>query len=229
MSVNSIAMGVEERRTKYRFNKYLFPFVDCTITLYAISGEPVPISDIADCMREKYGIKGVRNVYEGRDAALENGYVIDVHIGRRKGYEPTMEGVVNADLYFGLLSVLEKNELPNVNIFCLLKLLRIALGLAKLEFMLTTLWLNTQVVQPPAKPTKEDSLRYLYVINFIAAKALLGVEVRDLKPMYYRPVMDAIKSGVTSLLAMPQPSGGKLPIKIVNLLEPFITKACSII
>jgi hypothetical protein len=229
MGENSIAMGVEKRKIRYRFNRYLFPFVECAITLYTESGGPVPISDIADCMRDNHGITGVRNVYEGRDAALENGYVIDLHIGRRKGYEPTMEGVVNAGLYFGLLSVLEKNELPNVNIFCLLKLLRIALGLAKLEFMLTTLWLNTQVVQPPVKPIKEDPLWDLYVINFIAAKALLGVEVRDLKPMYYRLVMDAIKSGVASLVAMPQPSGGKLPIKTVNLLEPFITKACSII
>jgi len=95
MSVNSIAMGVEERRTKYRFNRYLFPFVDCTITLYAESGEPVPISDIADCMRDYHGITGVRNVYEGRDAALENGYIRAVPVGGRRGYVPTPLGIID--------------------------------------------------------------------------------------------------------------------------------------
>jgi len=95
MSVNSIAMGVEERRTNYRFNRYLFPFVDCTITLYAESGEPVPISDIADCMRDYHGITGVRNVYEGRDAALENGYIRAVPVGGRRGYVPTPLGVID--------------------------------------------------------------------------------------------------------------------------------------
>jgi len=95
MSVNSIAMGVEERRTKYRFNRYLFPFVDCTITLYAESGEPVPISDIADCMRDYHGITGVRNVYEGRDAALEDGYIRVVPVGGRRGYVPTPLGVID--------------------------------------------------------------------------------------------------------------------------------------
>jgi hypothetical protein len=220
MGVNSTAMGVEEGRIRYRFNKYLFPFVDCAITLYAESGEPVPISDIADCMREKYGIKGVRNVYEGRDAALDNGYVRDTPVGGRTRYVPTMEGVVNAGIYMGL-QVRFGNLLNNVSmntLFCLMRFMRFmtAVILAPKAFEWGSLYVSAVTthdeswVAPLLLETRKtlgasensamgnyhEVMRGSVMLMFITLKALLGIEVRHLRPRYYAFIEATIEASI---------------------------------
>jgi len=220
MGVNSTAMGVEERKTRYKFNKYLFPFVDCAITLYAESGEPVPISDIADCMRDVHGIKGVRNVYEGRDAALNNGYVIGTPVGGRTRYAPTMEGVVNVAIYMGLRD--RFGDFPsNVSmdtLFCLMRFMRfmIALVMAPKAFNWSNFsalavtthdesWIAPLLLEAQktlgtlGNSAMEDYhkvLREAVMLMFVALKALLRIEVRHLKPRYHAFIEATIKASI---------------------------------
>jgi hypothetical protein len=126
MSVNSIAMGVEER-ARYRFNRYLFPFVDSVVRLYYRLKKPVPISDIADWLRDEYGISGVRNVYEGRDAALEDGYVAEVRVGKWVRYVPTADGAVDAGIYSGLQHGQRGGGILIDRVPCALRIVRVAL------------------------------------------------------------------------------------------------------
>ncbi len=219
MSVNSIAMGVEERRTKYRFNRYLFPFVDCTITLYAESGEPVPISDIADCMREKYGIKGVRNVYEGRDAALGNGYVETASVGSRTRYVPVGEGVVHTAIYLALGDVI--NSVPPHALPFLIECARSSLItiliprltpgtlehyylmrylMDEIEFTLT--FGGQGEVLDFQVGLSEHGRRIMFEL-FVALKMLAGIKVMGLEPRYYSDVKKVIVRSV-NLWLMPR-------------------------
>jgi hypothetical protein len=222
-------MGAGKGGGFIRYSKYMFPFVDCVIRLYSELGKPVPISDVEDCMRDIHALRSTGGQYEGRDAALDNGFVIGVPVGRRTRYVPTMEGVVSTGLYFGLLNV--TNDIPVGNIPCLLKLLRINLGLNRLWFAFTMLWLKNQAAQAPSNTdnlAKEMERLHIYFMNFVTAKALLGIEIRDLNPMYYKLVMDTIKGGIVSLFKAPLPSGGKIPINL-NFYLKLITKACGTI
>jgi hypothetical protein len=207
-----------------RYSKYMFPFVDCVIRLYSELSKPVPISDVEDCMRDIHALRSTGGQYEGRDAALDNGFVIGVPVGRRTRYVPTMEGVVSTGLYFGLLNV--TNDIPVGNIPCLLKLLRINLGLNRLWFAFTMLWLKNQAAQAPSNT--DETERLIYFVSFVTAKALLGIEIRDLNPKYYKLMVDEIKSAIASLFKAPLPSGGKIPIDL-NFYLKLITKACSTI
>jgi len=212
MNVNSIAMGVEERRTKYRFNRYLFPFVDCTITLYAESGEPVPISDIADCMREKYGIKGVRNIYEGKDAALDNGYVKTKSVGGRTRYVPVGEGVVHTAIYLALGDVI--NSVPPHALPFLIECARASLVtvlvprltpgtpehhylvrylINELEFTLA-FGEQGELVDLEVGFT-EQGRRVMFEL-FVALKMLAGIDVMGLEPRHYNDIKKAIMRNV---------------------------------
>jgi hypothetical protein len=219
-------MGVEERRTKYRFNRYLFPFVDCTITLYAESGEPVSISDIADCMRDYHGIKGVRNVYEGRDAALEDGYVEEVRVGKRVRYVPVGEGVVHTAIYLALRDT--AGDVPSHALPYLIECLRTslvtilipkiiqsipdyiraikdpkyAIHLIKVQGFVKFL-LGTDDVQDEEVDRDKalDFVRNLVLVSYVALKMLAGVEVKHLKSKYYDDVEEFIKtSTITNLV-----------------------------
>jgi hypothetical protein len=126
MGINSIAMGVEEGK-RYRFNKYVFPFVDSVVWLYYRSKRPVPISDIVDWMKYRHGISGVRNVYEGRDAALEDGYVEEVRVGKWVRYVPTVDGAVDAGIYIGLQNSRRGSGILIDSVPCALRIVRVAL------------------------------------------------------------------------------------------------------
>ena len=212
MGINSIAMGVEERKTKYRFNKYLFPFVDCTITLYAELGEPVPISDIADCMRDNHGITGVRNVYEGRDAALEDGYIRAVPVGGRRGYVPTAEGIVHTAIYLALRDIV--GDVPPHALPFLIECVRTSLItiliprltpgtlehyylmrylMDEIEFTLT-LGGQGEVLDFQVGFT-EHGRRIMFEL-FVALKMLAGIKVMGLEPRYYSDVKKAIMRNV---------------------------------
>jgi Mor family transcriptional regulator len=219
MNVNSIAMSVEEKKTKYRFNRYLFPFVDCTITLYAESGEPVPISDIADCMREKYGIKGVRNIYEGRDAALDNSYVKTKSVGGRTRYVPVGEGVVHTAIYLALGDVINSvppHALPFL-IECvrstLITILIPRLTPGTLEHYYLMRYLMDEIEFTLALGGQGEVLDFQVGLSehgrrimfelFVALKMLAGIEVMGLEPRYYSDVKKAIVRSV-NLWLMPR-------------------------
>jgi hypothetical protein len=219
MSVNSIAMSVEERRTKYRFNRYLFPFVDCTITLYAESGEPVPINDITDCVKEKYGIRGVRNVYEGRDAALGNGYVEAASVGGRTRYVPTTEGVVHTAIYLALRDIV--GDVPSYTLLYLIECVRISLitalvprlipGTLEHYYLVRYLMNELELTLTFGEQGKlvnlevgfsEQGRRIMFEL-FVALKMLAGIEVMGLEPRYYSDVKKAIVRSV-NLWLMPR-------------------------
>jgi len=236
MSVNSIAMGVEDRRTKYtkyRFNKYLVPFVDCTITLYAELGEPVPISDIADCMRDYHGITGVRNVYEGRDAALNNGYVETESVGGRTRYVPVGEGVVHTAIYLALGDVV--NSVPPHALPFLIECIRTSLVTILIPKIIQSIPDYIRAIRDPVyafhliKVQKfvEEFLRGIEsvrneelnqdkalelvrnsaLVSYVALKMLSGIEVKHLKPKYYDDVKEFIKTNIETTLipTLPNP------------------------
>jgi hypothetical protein len=219
MGINSTAMGVEEGRIRYRFNRYLFPFVDCTIILYAESGEPVPISDIADCMRDVHGIKGVRNVYEGRDAALDNGYVKTKSVGGRTRYVPVGEGVVHTAIYLALGDVI--NSVPPHALPFLIECVRSSLItiliprltpdtlehyylmrylMDEIEF---TLALGGQGEVLDFQVGLSEHGRRIMFELFVALKMLAGIKVMGLEPRYYSDVKKAIVRSV-NLWLMPR-------------------------
>jgi hypothetical protein len=235
MSVNSIVMGVEDRRTKYtkyRFNKYLVPFVDCTITLYAELGEPVPISDIADCMRDYHGITGVRNVYEGRDAALNNGYVETESVGGRTRYVPVGEGVVHTAIYLTLGDVV--NSVPPHALPFLIECLRTslvtilipkiiqsipdyiraikdaeyAIHLVKVQKFVEEFLLSIEGVR--GEELNQDKalelIRNSALVSYVALKMLSGIPVNHLEPKHYNNIKEFIKTITTNLIpTLPNP------------------------
>jgi len=203
-------------RRRFRFNKYMFPFIDCVIRIYADSGGPIPISSIIECMKEHHGIRGVRNIYEGRDAAVDNGYIIEVHVKGNRGYTskryyyvPTLIGTIDAGIYQALLNSGIESSPETVHTF--LRLMRfIVYWDAVSRYVNAALILLTRKLaahlncgsclsQGEGKCAKYHicesvvikiafwSLRLFY--GAVIAKAIAGVEVKDLKPKELAGVM----------------------------------------
>jgi hypothetical protein len=87
----------------FRFNKYLYPTVECIVKMHAeLGGEPVPVSSILECMRGE-GYSGIRNIYYGLEASIQDGYVVVEYSkdgrGKRRLYVPTLLGAVDAGIY----------------------------------------------------------------------------------------------------------------------------------
>jgi hypothetical protein len=80
---------------KYRFNTYLFPTVDCVITVYTKNGRPARYVELLGCLEEEHGIRGKRSLDSGLDAGVEDGYIRVVPVGGRRGYVPTPLGVID--------------------------------------------------------------------------------------------------------------------------------------
>jgi len=98
-----------------RFNKYLFPTVECVIIHHGrLRGEPVPVYDLISCMREQ-GYRGMRNIYAGLNAAIQDGYITNVNSGdeRRPLYVPTPLGAVDAGIYMAVVNVLYRGVTPS--------------------------------------------------------------------------------------------------------------------
>ncbi len=98
-----------------RFNKYLFPTVECVIIHHGrLRGEPVPVYDLISCMREQ-GYKGMRNIYAGLNAAIQDGYVTNVNSGdeRRPLYAPTLLGAVDTGIYMAVVNILYRGVTPS--------------------------------------------------------------------------------------------------------------------
>jgi hypothetical protein len=105
-----------------RLNKYVFPTTDCVVVKYAKLGRPADFSGLLRCLEDFHWIRGKRSLDIGLSVGVENGFIREVFVGRRRGYVPTMEGVVYAGIYFGLEKA--KVTFPTDVLPCLLNILR---------------------------------------------------------------------------------------------------------
>jgi len=97
-----------------RFNKYLYPTVECVIFRHGeLLGKPVPVYDLVNCMR-KWGYRGMRNIYAGLNAAVQDGYIINVNSGNERPlYVPTLLGAVDAGIYRAVVNTLYGGATPS--------------------------------------------------------------------------------------------------------------------
>ncbi|MFP3240497.1 MAG: hypothetical protein RXQ94_05115 [Caldivirga sp.] len=97
-----------------RFNKYLYPTVMCVIFRHGwLRGKPVPVYDLVNCMRE-WGYRGMRNIYAGLNAAVQDGYIINVNSGNERPlYVPTLLGAVDAGIYMAVVNTLYGGAIPS--------------------------------------------------------------------------------------------------------------------
>ena len=105
----------------FRFNKYLYPTVECIVKMHAeLGGEPVPVSSILECMRGG-GYSGIRNIYYGLEAAVQDGYVVVEYSkngrGKRRLYVPTLLGAVDAGIYRAVVEALYNGDSPSPDSF----------------------------------------------------------------------------------------------------------------
>jgi hypothetical protein len=228
-------MGAGKGGGFIRFSIYMFPFVDCMIRLYSELGKPVPISDVEDCMRDIYALRSTSGLYDGRDAALDNGFVISVSVGRRTRYVPTAEGVVNTAIYLALkekfnnaIDSLSPDLLAYLHECLRISLVTImipkiiqsipdyiraikdpqyAIHLIKVQGFVKFL-LGTDDVQDEEVDRDKalDFVRNLVLVSYVALKMLTGVEVKDLKPKYYDDVKEFIKTNIETTLISTLPN-----------------------
>jgi hypothetical protein len=128
-----------------RLNKYVFPTTDCVVAKYAKLGRPADFSGLLKCLEDFHWIRGKRSLDIGLRVGVENGFIREVFVGRRRGYVPTMEGVVYTGVYFGL----EKAKLtfPTDVLPCLLNILRNFLML-KIAFRLYEVHDDSRIFVP---------------------------------------------------------------------------------
>jgi hypothetical protein len=105
-----------------RLNKYVFPTTDCVVAKYAKLGRPADFSGLLRCLEDFHWIRGKRSLDIGLSVGIENGFIREVWVGRRRGYVPSMEGVVYTGIYFGLEKA--KVTFPTDVLPCLLNILR---------------------------------------------------------------------------------------------------------
>ncbi len=87
-------------------NKYVLPTTECVVAKYAKLNRPADFSGLLRCLEDFHWIRGKRSLDIGLRTGIENGFIREVWVGRRRGYVPTMEGVVYAGIYFGLKKAL---------------------------------------------------------------------------------------------------------------------------
>jgi len=102
----------------FRYNKYLYPAVECVVDYYyRLGGRPVPVSEVIDCMEEK-GYRGIRNIYSGLEAAIQDGYVTVEYSkngrGKRRLYVPTLLGAVDTGIYKAVAEALYGEGVPSL-------------------------------------------------------------------------------------------------------------------
>jgi len=193
-------------RRRFRFNKYMFPFIDCVIRIYADSGGPIPIKSIIECMKERHGIRGVRNIYEGRDAAVDNGYITEVHVTpKRYYYVPTLIGTIDTGIYQALAKTLSSSVKSSPEtMYTFIRFMRFMVFWDSLRKYDNVPWImdfnkvyyykcNMCLGQSNCPRNLIDScnmieeviksLRDELFYGAVIAKAIAGVEVRGLKPM----------------------------------------------
>jgi hypothetical protein len=204
---------------KYRFNTYLFPTVDCVITVYAENGRPARYVELLKCLEEVHGIHGKRSLDSGLDAGIKDGYIEAVPMGGRRGYIPTPEGVVHTAIYIALRDVID--DVPSHAFPFLIECVRaslvtvlvprLTLGtpehhylvrylINELEFILT-FGEQGELVDLEVGFT-EQGRRIMFEL-FVALKMLAGIKVMGLEPRYYSDVKKAIVRSV-NLWLMPR-------------------------
>ncbi|MDT7970669.1 MAG: hypothetical protein RQ842_08870, partial [Vulcanisaeta sp.] len=187
---------------KYKFNTYLFPTVDCVITVYAKNGRPAKYVELLRCIEEVHGIRGKRSLDSGLDAGIKDGYIETVPVGRRTRYVPTAEGVVHTALYLALRDT--AGDVPPHAFPYLIECLRTslvtilipkiiqsipdyiraikdpqyAIHLIKVQGFVKFL-LGTDDVQDEEVDRDKalDFVRNLVLVSYVALKMLAGVEV----------------------------------------------------
>ena len=215
-----------------RLSKHTYLAVACLTVEYAKVGRPVRQADVAGCMRVRFGRSHSELARRGLYSAECLGYARAIPSkpkSSRSGrllYVPTLEGVVDAGIYLGLKDALGEdvvNKLPTNALSCYMRLIRIVVGVNAWSFTFTLQWLNTT---HGVKPPPEDPIINVTFLRFIESKMLFGIEVRDLKPMYYGVILGAIKAHTASIFKQPPP-GLKPPTEFLIFLKPFMDKICN--
>jgi len=223
-------MGAGKGGGFIRYSRYMFPFVDCVIRLYSELGKPVPISDVEDCMRDIHALRSTGGQYEGRDAALINGYVKTEPVGGRTRYVPKAEGVVNTAIYLALKEKLNDtiDSLSPDLLAHLLECLRISLVTIMISKVIQSIPDYIRAIKDPeyavhlvnvqkfveefllgiggvqSEELNQDKaselIRDSALVSYVALKMLAGVEVKGLKPKYYDDVKEFIKTNIETTL-----------------------------
>ncbi|KUO82563.1 MAG: hypothetical protein AT714_00970 [Vulcanisaeta sp. OSP_8] len=229
-------MGAGKGGEFIRYSKYMFPFVDCVIRLYSELGKPVPISYVEDCMRDIHALRSTGGQYEGRDAALDNGYVKTEPVGGRTRYVPKAEGVVNTAIYLALKEKLNDtiDSLSPDLLAHLLKCMRISLVTIMISKVIQSIPDYIRAIKDPKyairlinvqkfieefilniggvrdEELNQDKalelVRNSALVNFVALKMLSGIEIRHLKPKHYSDVKEFIKTSILTNLTPISPN-----------------------
>jgi hypothetical protein len=223
-------MGAGKEGGFIRYSKYMFPFVDCVIRLYSELGKPVPISDVEDCMRDVHGKKSTGGLYEGKDTALDNGYVKTKSVGGWTRYEPTAYGVVHTAIYLALREKFD-NAIDSLSpdlLAHILECVRTSLVTIIIPKVIQSIPDYIRAIKDPeyafrlikvqkfveefllgiggvrGEELNQDKalelVRDSALVSFVALKMLAGVEVRHLRPKYYDDVEEFIKTNITTNL-----------------------------
>jgi hypothetical protein len=223
-------MGAGKGGGFIRYSRYMFPFVDCVIRLYSELGKPVPISDIEDCIRDIHALRSTGGQYEGRDAALVNGYVKTEPVGGRTRYVPKAEGVVNTAIYLALKEKLNDtiDSLSPDLLAHLLECLRISLVTIMIPKIIQSIPDYIRAIKDPeyavhlvnvqkfveefilgiggvrggelSRDKASEFIRSSALVSYVALKMLSGIPINHLAPKHYNNIKEFIKTITTNLI-----------------------------
>jgi hypothetical protein len=178
-------------------SKYTHPALECLITEYSRLGAPVKATDVARCMRERYGLTNPEHARRGLHSAVCLGYAEAKPSKPRSRhnsrllYTPTLNGVVDAGIHLGVFT-----SIKLINPFT-----------AALPTGLTTPSINLliRLVKPAlyCKITEDISLgepREKLFYGAVTLKALSQLKVNGLKPSHYAELMHYISEATFDLV-----------------------------
>ena len=174
-------------------SKYTHPALECLITEYSRSGTPVKATDVARCMRERYGLTNPEHARRGLHSAVCLGYAEAKPSKPRSRhnsrllYTPTLNGVVDAGIHLGISTSIK-----------LINPLTAALTTPDVTLLI-------RLVKPAlyCKITEDISLgepREKLFYGAVALKALSQLEVNGLKPSHYAELMHYISEATFDLV-----------------------------
>jgi len=207
-----------------RYNKNLFPVMECLIDTYSETGRPVGFTAIQKCVGERHGRGHPEQVRRGLDLAHCLGY-LRVVVGKYGSkYVPTLDGVVYTGVYTALaLNLGFVDELPQHALFCLLRLVRSGVAMLSWAEAFNTLL----EIQEGKDASRREILRRKLVDGLVAFKALLGIEVRGLEPRFYSRILTYIWRRAWFPIAIP-PAFREAPGHqyLLKLIRGFAEASC---
>jgi len=207
-----------------RYNKNLFPVMECLIDTYSETGRPVGFTAIQKCVGERHGRRHPEQVRRGLDLAHCLGY-LRVVVGKYGSkYVPTLDGVVYTGVYTALaLNLGFVDELPQHALFCLLRLVRSGVAMLSWAEAFNTLL----EIQEGKDASRREILRRKLIDSLVAFKALLGIEVRGLEPRFYSRILSYIWRRAWFPIAIPPVFREKPEVQyLLKLIRGFVEASC---